>query len=401
MSQLFDPLTIRGVRLANRIVVSPMCQYSSENGFAGEWHLVHLGSHAVGGAGLVMTEAAAVLPEGRISPEDLGIYSDDHIDFLSRITRFVHSQGGIAGMQLAHAGRKASTWAPAKGRGAISPENGGWADVAAPSALPFADDYPHPEALTKDGIQIVVKAFAEAAHRALEAGFQVIEIHAAHGYLLHEFLSPLSNKRDDEYGGTFGNRIRLVLEVVNAIRKICPEDMPLFVRISATDWTENGWDIIDSIELARHLKAAAVDLIDCSSGGNVADAKIPIGPGYQVNFAEQIHRDAEILTGAVGMITGPAQADQIIRSGQADLVFLARQMLRDPYWPLTAARELGQPMTWPIQYLRAAPSGSAARTPVRTPSFQEDRFGHFVDNKLAESGTMRSVPANIAKDGAP
>ncbi len=371
MCQLFDPLTIRGLTLANRIAVSSMCQYSSESGFAGEWHFVHLGSHAVGGAGLVMTEAAAVLPEGRISPEDLGIYGDDHIGPLLRITRFIRSQGSVPGMQLAHAGRKASTWAPAKGRGAISPENGGWTNVVAPSAIPFADDYLHPEAVTKNGIQMVVKAFAKAAHRALEAGFQVIEIHAAHGYLLHEFLSPLSNKREDEYGGTFANRIRIVLEVVNAIRKICPEDMPLFVRISATDWTENGWDITDSIELARHLKGAGVDLIDCSSGGNVADAKIPVGPGYQVTFAEQIRREAGVLTGAVGMITAPAQADQIIRSGQADLVLLARQMLRDPYWPLTAARELGQPMTWPLQYLRAAPSGSVARAPVHKPSSQD------------------------------
>jgi 2,4-dienoyl-CoA reductase-like NADH-dependent reductase (Old Yellow Enzyme family) len=361
MPHLFDPLPIRDVTFANRVFVSPMCEYSSTDGYATDWHLVHLGSRAVGGAGLVMTEATSVLPEGRISPQDLGIWKDDHLEPLARIVRFIHEQGSVAGMQLAHAGRKASTYRPWEGNGEIPESAGGWRKVVAPSALRFSDSYPMPQALTTDGIQEVVKAFAAAARRAGEAGFRVIEIHAAHGYLIHEFLSPLSNQRSDVYGGSFENRTRILREVVAAVREQWPELYPLFVRISATDWVEGGWDIQQSVELARDLKKLGVDLIDCSSGGNAAQAKIPVGPSYQTPFADQIRRETEIITGAVGMITLPAQAEQIIAGGQADAVFLAREILRDPYWPLRAARELGQPMTWPVQYLRAAPEGSHAR----------------------------------------
>ena len=361
MAHLFDPLPIRDVTLANRVFVSPMCEYSSTDGYATDWHLVHLGSRAVGGAGLVMTEATAVLPEGRISPQDLGIWKDDHIEPLARIVRFIDEQGSVAGMQLAHAGRKASTYRPWEGNGEIPESAGGWKKVVAPSALRFSDNYPMPQALTTDGIREVVKAFAAAARRASEAGFRVIEIHAAHGYLIHEFLSPLSNQRSDAYGGSFENRTRMLREVVAAVREVWPERFPLFVRVSATDWVEGGWDIQQSVELARSLKKLGVDLIDCSSGGNAAQAKIPVGPAYQTPFAEQIRRETGILTGAVGMITDPAQAEQIIASGQADTVFLARELLRDPYWPLLAARELRQPMTWPVQYLRAAPEGSQPR----------------------------------------
>jgi 2,4-dienoyl-CoA reductase-like NADH-dependent reductase (Old Yellow Enzyme family) len=361
MPHLFDPLSIRDITFANRVFVSPMCEYSSTDGFMTDWHLVHLGSRAVGGAGLVMTEATAVLPEGRISPQDLGIWKDDHIEPLARIVRFVHEQGSVAGMQLAHAGRKASTYRPWEGNGAISENAGGWKKVVAPSALRFADNYPMPQALAVEGIREVVEAFAAAARRACEAGFRVIEVHAAHGYLLHEFLSPLSNQRTDSYGGSFENRTRIVREVVAAVRQVWPEQLPLLVRISSTDWVEGGWDIQQSVELARQLKKLGVDLIDCSSGGNAAQAKIPVGPAYQTPFAEQIRREAGIMTGAVGMITAPSQAEQIIGDGRADAVFLARELLRDPYWPLRAARELGQPMSWPVQYLRAAPEGSQPR----------------------------------------
>lgn len=361
MPRLFDPLTIRSQTFSNRIFVSPMCEYSSDDGFANDWHLVHLGSRAVGGAGLVLTEATAVTPEGRISPQDMGIWKDDHVDFLSRIVRFVHGQGSVAGMQLAHAGRKASTYRPWSGNGAVSAAGGGWPDVLAPSAVPFADNYPMPQALTLAGIARVTAAFADAARRALGAGFRVVELHAAHGYLLHEFLSPLSNRRDDAYGGSFENRTRLVREVVTAIRGVWPEGLPLFVRISATDWVEGGWDIEQSVELARELKPLGADFIDCSSGGNAAHAKIPIGPGYQAPFAERIRRDAGILTGAVGLITEPSQAEQMVASGQADAVLLARELLRDPYFPLRAARELSQEIAWPAQYLRAGPPGAKAR----------------------------------------
>lgn len=359
---LFDSLTIRGITFPNRVVVSPMCQYSCEDGFATDWHLVHLGSRAVGGAGLVIAEASAVEARGRISPQDLGIWKDAHVEPLARITRFIHSQGSIAGIQLAHAGRKASVARPWEGDSKVDESRGGWSDVVAPSAIPFASNYAMPTALTEDGIQGVIRSFAEAARRALEAGFQMIELHGAHGYLMHEFLSPLSNHRTDRYGGSFENRTRIVREAVEAVRAKWPERLPLFVRISATDWTEGGWDVEQSIELARILKSLGVDLIDCSSAGNVAAAKVPVGAGYQTKFAERIRHGAGILTGAVGMITSPAQADHIVRSGQADMVLLARQLLRDAYWPLHAAAELGVNAPWPAQYLRAAPHGTPART---------------------------------------
>jgi 2,4-dienoyl-CoA reductase-like NADH-dependent reductase (Old Yellow Enzyme family) len=365
MTHLFEPLTIRDLTFANRVFVSPMCPYSSTDGFASDWHFVHLGSRAVGGAGLVLTEATAVVPEGRISPQDLGIWKDEHVEPLARIVRFIHEQGGVAGMQLAHAGRKASTYAPWAGHGTVPEREGGWSNaVVAPSALAFAHGYPMPRGLSIDGIKNVVSAFAAAARRACEAGFRVIEIHAAHGYLLHEFLSPLSNQRTDGYGGSFENRTRILREIAAAVRGSWSEGAPLFVRISATDWIEGGWDIEQSVELARELKGLGVDLIDCSSGGNVAHANIPVGPGYQTEFAERIRREAGILTGAVGMITSRVQAEHILVTGQADAVIIARELLRDPYWPLRAARELGQPISWPVQYLRAAPEGSQARVPV-------------------------------------
>jgi 2,4-dienoyl-CoA reductase-like NADH-dependent reductase (Old Yellow Enzyme family) len=312
----------------------------------------------------VLTEATAVLPEGRISPQDLGIWKDEHVDLLKRVVSFIHEQGSVAGMQLAHAGRKASTRRPWESDGIVPETEGGWQNVMAPSAIPFADNYPTPQALTVDGIQQVVRAFAAAARRACDAGFRVIEIHAAHGYLIHEFLSPLSNHRDDTYGGSFENRTRLIREIVTAVRSSWPKGAPLFVRISATDWVEGGWDLEQSIELARSLKQLGVDLIDCSSGGTVPHAKIPAGPGYQTPFAHRIRHEAEILTGAVGMITSPVQAEQIIGTGQADTIVIAREFLRDPYWPLRAAKELGQSISWPVQYLRAAPPDANARVPV-------------------------------------
>ena len=364
MAHLFEPLAVRGITFPNRVFVSPMCEYSSTDGFANDWHFVHLGARAVGGAGLVFTEATAVTPEGRISPEDLGIWKDEHVEMLARIVRFMHEQGSVSGMQLAHAGRKASTYRPWSGTGAVSEADGGWPNVLAPTAVAFADNYPQPREMSKGDLAATTQAFAAAAVRAHAAGFQVIEIHAAHGYLLHEFLSPLSNRRTDDYGGSFENRTRLVREVATAIREVWPAHLPLFTRVSATEWTEGGWDLEQSVELARQLKALGVDLIDCSSGGNVATAKIPIGAGYQTPFAERIRREAGIATAAVGLITGAAQADQIIRSGQADIVLLARELLRDPYWPLHAAQELGVKAPWPAQYLRAAPTGSPERTPA-------------------------------------
>ena len=364
MAHLFDSLEIRDIKFGNRVFVSPMCEYSSTDGFANDWHFVHLGSRAVGGAGAVLTEATAVLPEGRISPQDLGIWSDDHIEPLARIVRFIHEQGSVAGMQLAHAGRKASTYRPQDGQGTISEGEGGWRNVVAPSAIAFAGNYPMPRALSVDGIREIIAAFAEATRRACEAGFRVIEIHAAHGYLIHEFLSPLSNQRSDAYGGSFENRTRFLRETVEAVRHSWPERAPLFVRISATDWVEGGWDIEQSVELSRQLKKLGVDLIDCSSGGNVAKAQIPVGPGYQTPFAERIRHEAGLLTGALGMITSPAQAEHIVATGQGDAVVIAREFLRDPYWPLRAARELGQAMSWPVQYLRAAPEGTKPRVPA-------------------------------------
>src|SRR5579883_2206533 len=348
---LFDELKIRDVKLANRIVVSPMCEYSCEDGLANDWHLVHLGSRAVGGAALVVAEATAVLPEARISPQDLGIWGEAHIEPLARITKFIHSQGSVAGIQLAHAGRKASTARPWEGGSKVGEEKGGWNKVVAPSAIAFAPNYALPLALTIEGIAEAIRAFGKAAQRALDADFRVLEIHSAHGYLLHEFLSPFSNKRTDSYGGSFENRTRIVREVIESVRRVWPERLPLFVRISSTDWIEGGWDIEQSVELARMLGKLGVDLIDCSSGGNVADAKIPLAPGYQVPFSERIRREAGVLTGAVGLITEPEQADKIIREGQADVVLIAREMLRDPYWPLHAAARLGQTISWPVQYL--------------------------------------------------
>lgn len=355
MSLLFSPITIRGIQLKNRIVVSPMCQYSSENGLATDWHLVHLGSRAVGGAGLIITEAAAVSPEGRISPHDLGIWNDSHIPGLKRITQFINQQGSIAGIQLAHAGRKASHHRPWDGGKAItSGEANGWETVA-PSSIPFSEVDPTPLTLTKEGIQNVVADFQAATRRAVEAGFQVAEIHAAHGYLLHQFLSPLSNQRTDEYGGSFENRIRLVLDIVECVKAVWPEEYPLFVRISATDWTEGGWTDDDSVALASILKSKGVDVVDCSTGGNVAHAKIPVGPGYQVQFAEKVKKEAQIMTGAVGLITDANQAEAILEQGQADLILLAREFLRDPYFPLHAAHDLGEDIAWPLQYERAKP----------------------------------------------
>ena len=360
MAHLFTPLTLRSLTLRNRIAVSPMCQYSSVEGFANAWHLVHLGSRAAGGAGLVMTEATAVTAQGRISPSDLGIWSDGHIEPLSEIVRFIEQQGSAAGMQLAHAGRKAGTAAPWENRTTtLSPEEGGWQPVA-PSPIPFMSGDVEPAPLTDDEIAGIVTAFSAAARRALSAGFKVVEIHAAHGYLLHQFLSPLSNHRTDKYGGSFDNRIRLVLETVEAVRQVWPEDLPLWLRISVTDWLEGGWDIEQSIELVRRLGPLGVDLIDCSSGGTAPQAAMTVGPGYQTAFAERIRRETGILTGAVGMITAPAQADHVIRTGQADMVLLARELLRDPYWPLRAARDLGVETAWPAQYLRAAPPGTPA-----------------------------------------
>jgi 2,4-dienoyl-CoA reductase-like NADH-dependent reductase (Old Yellow Enzyme family) len=350
---LFSPLQIREVSFRNRIGVSPMCEYSSVDGFANDWHFVHLGSRAVGGASMVMTEASAVLAEGRISSQDLGIYLDDHIPMLSRIFRFIEEQGAVPAMQLAHAGRKASTAQPWKGGGAVQESDGGWRPIWAPSALPFSPASITPEALDESEIARVVRAFGEAAKRAREAGAKLIEIHAAHGYLLHEFLSPLTNRREDRYGGSIENRTRLLCEVVDAIRQTWPAGLPLFVRISASDWVEGGWTIEDSVGLAKQLEPLGVDLIDCSSGGAVPNVSIPVGPGYQAPFAAKVRAEAGIRTAAVGMITQPEQADQIVRSGQADMVFLARELLRDPYWPLRAADELKQNGPWPIQYLRA------------------------------------------------
>jgi len=353
MAHLFEPLKLRGVEFANRIVVSPMCQYSCTDGFANDWHFVHLGSRAVGHAAAVIAEATAITADSRISPQDLGIWTDAHVEPLRRAFSFIAEQGSVPGIQLAHAGRKASTNQPWNGGKPITPAQGGWTPIFGPSAVAFNDGYQVPQALSVVEIGSIVDAFAAAAQRAQAAGAKLIELHSAHGYLLHSFLSPLSNQRTDQYGGSFTNRIRIVCEVVAAVRKVWPEQFPLWVRISATDWVEGGWTVEESVELARTLKPLGVDLIDCSSGGNVARVKIPVGAGYQVAFAEKIRREAGVPTAAVGMITDPAQADQIIRSGQADVVVLARQFLRDPYWPLLAAHALGQDIQWPAQYDRA------------------------------------------------
>jgi 2,4-dienoyl-CoA reductase-like NADH-dependent reductase (Old Yellow Enzyme family) len=350
--RLFTPAKYREIELRNRIVVSPMCEYSSEDGFANDWHFVHLGSRAVGGAGLVFTEAAAVEDRGRISPQDLGIYRDEHVSELSRINRFIKEHGSVPGIQLAHAGRKASTRRPWEGRGTFPIQEGGWTPIA-PSALPFSDSYPMPRAMAAGDFPVVLDAFRKATARSLAAGFEVIELHAAHGYLIHEFLSPISNKRTDEYGGTLAARARFLLEVVAVIRSEWHAKLPLFVRISATDWADDGFDIDEAVEVCTMLRDEGVDLIDCSSGGNVPNPKLEEGPGYQTPFAERIRREVGIPTAAVGMITSPEQAEHILKSGQADLVVLARELLRDPYWPRRAAKALKAEIEAPIQYQRA------------------------------------------------
>jgi 2,4-dienoyl-CoA reductase-like NADH-dependent reductase (Old Yellow Enzyme family) len=359
MALLFEPLTLRGTTFRNRIAVSPMCEYSSIDGFAADWHLVHLGSRAVGGAGLVLTEAAGVTPEGRISPNDLGIYRDEHVAKLRQIVDFVHAHGAVAGIQLAHAGRKASTARPWDGGKRVAPQDGGWEPIA-PSAVAFDPTDPAPRAMSAVDLEELVRAFVAATRRAVEAGFGVVEIHAAHGYLLHEFLSPLSNRRSDRYGGSFENRTRLLREVAAAVRAALPPSHPLFVRISASDWIDGGWSIDESVALARDLKALGVDLIDASSGGLAPQQQIVLRPGYQVPFAQRIRAEAGIPTGAVGLITEAEQAEAILQDGSADIVLLARELLRDPYWPLHAATALGAEVAWPVQYQRAKPSPARA-----------------------------------------
>ena len=360
-SLLFSPLTLRSLTLPNRIAVSPMCQYSAEDGFANDWHMVHLGSRAVGGAGLVIVEACAVVEQGRITSADLGIWKDEHIAPLRRINRFIEQQGAVPGVQLAHAGRKSSALRPWDGpAGSVPVAEGGWTP-AAPSALPFDSTYTTPHALTVEEIQALVQAFADAARRAHAAGFKVIELHGAHGYLGHQFLSPLSNRRTDQYGGSFENRIRFLLEVTRATRAVWPEELPLFVRLSATDWSESGWTPDETVALSARLRELGVDLVDVSSGGNLPSAPIPVGPGYQTGFAARVKAEAGIASATVGMITDAIQAEHVLRTGQADLVLLARELLRDPYWPLHAANQLREDVAWPPQYVRAASS----RTPLR------------------------------------
>lgn len=351
MSLLFSPFTLRSIAFPNRIVVSPMCQYSATDGFANDWHLVHLGSRAVGGAGLVLTEAVAVVPEGRISPQDLGLWTDEHIAPLQRITAFITAQGSVPGIQLAHAGRKASLTQPWNGDRLLTPAEGGWQTVA-PSAIPFSPDKGIPIALSVADIQHIVAAFVAATHRAVLAGFRVLELHGAHGYLIHEFLSPLSNTRTDDYGGSYDNRIRLLLQIITAVRAAWPQEYPLLLRISATDWADGGWTLQDSQRLAPIVQQLGVDLIDCSTGGNVL-APIPAGPGYQVPFAAAV-RTTGIPTGAVGIIVTAQQAEDILAAGQADLIFMARELLRNPHFPLQAAAQLGHTdHPWPVQYERA------------------------------------------------
>ena len=352
MSTLFSPFTIKDITFKNRIVIAPMCQYSAVDGVANDWHLVHLGSRAVGGAGLIIQEATAVSPEGRISAGDLGLYNDAQIEKLQSIASFIKHQGSIAGIQLAHAGRKASCAVPWQGGKQIKQQDGGWQSVA-PSALAFYDIDDVPAALDTAGIQKVIADFKAAAIRATAAGYQLIELHAAHGYLIHQFLSPLSNKRTDEYGGSFENRIRLLLEITDAVQLVWPKQLPLWVRISATDWAEGGWNEEESVQLATILKNKGVDLIDCSSGGLVPHVKISVGPGYQVPFANKIKNEADILTGAVGMITTAEQAEDILLKQQADMIIMARETLRDAYFPLHAAKNLGDDIMWPLQYERA------------------------------------------------
>ena len=352
MPHLFEPLTLRGVTLRNRIGVSPMCMYSYSDGFSNEWQVLHLGARAVGGAGLIIAEATGVEARGRITPHDVGLWSDAHIEPLARVTHSIKQHGAVAGIQIAHAGRKASSQRPWDGGKSIPADApGGW-QVVGPSALPFSPEHQTPQALSIDEIHAVQAAFAAAARRALAAGFEWLELHAAHGYLIHSFYSPLSNQRTDQYGGSFENRIRFLLETAQAVRAVWPDHLPLTARISATDWTDGGWTLEESVSLARHLKAAGVDLIDCSSGGNVQHAKVPVGPGYQVPLSETIRTLGDIPTATVGLITAPAQADEVIRNGRADVVLLGREMLRDPYWALHAAQTLKQPAPIPPQYLR-------------------------------------------------
>ena len=355
MSHLFDPLKLRGVTLRNRIGISPMCQYSAHDGMANDWHLVHLGARAIGGAGLIIVEATGVEARGRITPQCLGLWNDEQIEPLARVTHFLREHGATPGIQLAHAGRKASTAAPWKGGTPISPDQGGWTDIVGPEAQAYNENMPTPRALSTDEVRSIAAAFGAAARRALAAGFDIVEIHAAHGYLLHSFLSPLSNQRTDEYGGSFENRCRMLLETTRAIRAEWPDARPLFVRISATDWIDGGWTIDDSIALTKLLKSEGVDLIDCSSGGNVPKAPVPVGPGYQVPLAERVRVGAGIATAAVGMITQAQHADEIVRNGRADVVLLGRESLRDPQWPLRAARALGHAdaAPGPLQYHRA------------------------------------------------
>ncbi|ACT50078.1 NADH:flavin oxidoreductase/NADH oxidase [Methylovorus glucosotrophus] len=352
MAHLFTPITLRELTIRNRIFVSPMCQYSAIEGMPNDWHLVHLGSFARGGAGLVMVEATGVLPEGRITPQCLGLWNDTQRDALHRIVDFIHGQGASAAIQLAHAGRKASSTRPWEGSTGIPVAQGGWETVA-PSAIVFSPQHATPQALDKAGIARISDAFMAAADRALAAGFDVIELHCAHGYLLHEFLSPLANQRDDEYGGSLENRCRLPLEIAKRLRDFWPQDKPVFVRISASDWIEGGWDIAQSVQFARWLKEIGIDLIDCSSGGLIYDAVIPTGPGYQTEFASRIRNEAGIASGAVGMITTSTQAEHILATHQADVIFMARTLLSDPHWPLHAARELRADHPWPLQYERA------------------------------------------------
>lgn len=352
MSKLLSPLKIKDITFRNRVAISPMCMYSAVDGFANDWHLVHLGSRAVGGAALIIQEATAVSPEGRISPGDLGIYNDAHIEMLGRVNRFIHEHKAVAGIQLAHAGRKAGCAKPWEGGKQLKKHEGGWLTVA-PSALPFNPGDTIPAELDEEGIAKVISDFRSAAVRALKAGFTLVEIHAAHGYLLHEFLSPLSNHRTDKYGGSFENRTRLLLEVVKEVQTVWPQNLPLFVRISATDWADGGWNADEAVQLAAILKNTGVDLIDCSSGGLVPHQKIPLGPGYQVPFAERLKKETGILTGSVGLITEAQQAEDILQKGQADMILIARESLRDPYFALNAAKILGDDLEWPLQYLRA------------------------------------------------
>ena len=360
MSHLFAPLALRSITVPNRIGIPPMCQYSAEEGMAGDWHFVHYGSRAVGGAGMIIVEATAVVPEGRISLGDLGLWNDAQVAPLARLARFMKAHGSVPAIQIGHAGRKAGVgkgWEPQR---ALDDAAGGWVPVA-PSAEPFGEGYRVPEALDGQALDDIVRHFVASTRRAREAGFEAIEIHAAHGYLLHQFLSPLSNHRSDAYGGSFENRSRLVREVVSAVRAEWPEALPLLIRLSATDWVEGGWGIEETVELCRWLKANGVDLVDVSSGGMSPAAVIPAGPGFQTGFAARIRAEAGIPTAAVGLINSPQQADHIVRSGQADLVLIGREILRQPQWPLSAAQALGVSVGWPAPYLRAAPAGSSAR----------------------------------------